>query len=63
MQSITMAKTTCWIKHTKRIKVEKRGDKTGKVLYKLMDNALCGKTMENLRHWFDIRLVSNENTI
>ena len=33
----------------KRIEIEKNGDKVGKVLYKLMNNSMYGKTMVNLR--------------
>ena len=45
IQSISMAKTICWIQHSK-----KNGEKDGKALYKLMDNAVYGKTIENLRN-------------
>ena len=49
-----MAKTICWIQHTqKRIEAEKNGDKGEKSLYKLMNNAVYGKTMENLRNRID----------
>ena len=60
-QSIRMAKTICWIQHQKRIKAEKNGDKDWKALQKLMNNAVLGKTMENLRNKIDVKLVSNKN--
>ena len=44
----------------KRIEGEKNGDNDGKALYKLMNNALYGKTMENLRNKIDVKLVSNK---
>ena len=44
----------------KRIEPEKNGDKDGKALYKLMNNSVYGKTIENLRHRIDVRLVSNK---
>ena len=42
------------------MKAEKNGDKYGKGLYKLMNNAVYGKTMENLRNPIDVNLVSNK---
>ena len=52
IQSVSMAETICWIQHTKK--------NSGKVLYKLMNNAVYGKTMENLRTRIDVKLVSNK---
>ena len=43
----------------KRIEAEKNGDKDGKVLHKLMSNAVYYKTMENLRNRIDVQLVNN----
>ena len=37
-----------WQTHTKKVKLEKNGEKDGKVSYKLMNNAKYDKTMENL---------------
>ena len=44
----------------KRIEAEKNGDKYGKALCKLMNNAVYGKTMENLIKRIDVKLVSNK---
>ena len=60
IQSISMAETICWIQHKKRIEAELNGHKDGKALYKLMNNAVYGKTMENLRNRTDVRLVTCE---
>ena len=46
--------------HTKKIEAEKNGDKYGKALYKLMNNAIYGKTMENLINRIDVKLVNNK---
>ena len=36
------------------------GDKGGKELYKLMNNAIYGKSVENLRNRINVKLVNNE---
>ena len=56
-----MAKTICWIQDTKRTEVE---NNDGKVLHKLLNNAVYGKTMENLEsiesNRINEKLVSNK---
>ena len=42
-----------------RIEAGKNDDKRGKALYKLMSNAMFGKTMKKLRNRIDVKLVSN----
>ena len=41
-----MAKAICWIPNTKKNRSRENGDKDEKALYKLMNNAVYGKTME-----------------
>ena len=55
-----MTKTICWTQYTKTNRSRKNVDKDGKALYKLMTNAVCGKTMENLRNRIDVKIVSNK---
>ena len=43
----------------KRIDAEKNSCKLGKALYKLVNNAVYHKTMEQLRNGIDVKLVSN----
>ena len=44
----------------KRIGTEKNGDKDGKALYKLMNNAGQSKAIKNLRIRIHVKLVNNE---
>ena len=44
----------------KRIEAEINDDKNGKALYKLMSNAVCGKTMDRLRNVIGVKLVNNK---
>ena len=50
-----MAKTICRIQHKR-----KNGDKDEKALHKLMNDAVYGKTMKNLRNRINVKLLSNE---
>ena len=42
------------------MEAEKNGDKDGKALYRLMNNAVYGKAIENLKNRIDVKLVSNK---
>ena len=44
----------------KKIEADKNGDKDRKVLYKILNNAVNGKTTESLRNRIDVRFVSNK---
>ena len=44
----------------KKIEAEQNGDKDGKALHKLMNNAVYRKAMENLRNKIYVKLVSNK---
>ena len=48
---------------TKKIEAEKNGDKDAKVLYKLINNLLYGKRMEDARNRNDAKLISNKKGI
>ena len=43
-----------------RIEPEKNGEQDGKVFQKLMNNALYGKTMENLKNKINVKLLNIE---
>ena len=65
-QSITMVKTIYWIQHKQKNRSRKNGEKDGKVLHKLINNAVYGrkkkkKKKKNLRNRIDVKLVNNEN--
>ena len=46
--------------HKKEQKQKKNNDKDEKGLYKLMNNAMYGKAIKNLRNRIDVKLVNNE---
>ena len=56
---------SCWMKPYIDLNIEKRkeatrnGDQVGKDLFKLMNNAVFGKTMENLRKRIDFEIVTS----
>ena len=47
----------------KRIEAKKKWRQRRKSIVKLMDNAVYGKVMENLRNRIDVRLPSSKKTI
>ena len=60
IQKITMIKTIYWIQQAKKNRRRKNGNKDGKALHIVMNNAVYGKTVENLRNRVDVKLVNNE---
>ena len=48
------------LKTQKTIQAEKNNDKNGKALYKLMNNAIKGKTKENKRNEISEQVVKNK---
>ena len=52
----------CWIQHTGKNRSRKNGDKNGKVK-KLMNNAVYGKTMENITNRIVVKLVIKNKAI
>ena len=42
------------------MEAEKNSDKFGKAFYKLMNNAICDKTMEKVKNRIDVKLASNK---
>ena len=51
-----------WLNSYVKFNTKKRIDaeKNGKALYKLTNNTVYGKTMENVRNRIDVKLVSNK---
>ena len=51
-----------WLNSYVKFNTKKRIDaeKNGKVLYKLTNNTVYGKTMENVRNRIDVKLLSNK---
>ena len=47
----------------KRMEVEKNRDKDGKLLYKLMNNAIYGKIMENIRNRIYVKLINSKKRL
>ena len=47
----------------KRIEAEKNGNKDGKALRKLTNNAIYGKTIQKLKSRINVRLVNNKIVI
>ena len=56
---------SCWMKpyidlnREKRKEATNRGDKAGKKIFKLFNNAVFGKTMENLRKRINLEVVTS----
>ena len=48
------------MKTQKSVEAEKNKDNDRKALYKLMNNAIYGKTLENLRNRINVKLLNNE---
>ena len=44
----------------KKIEAGKKNDKDGKALYKLINNAIYGKTIENFTNRINVKVVNNE---
>ena len=49
--------------HKKEQKQKANADKDGKVLYNLVNNAVYGKTMENIRNRINVKLLSNKKSL
>ena len=45
------------------MEVEKNRDKDGKLLYKLMNNAIYGKIMENIRNRIYVKLINSKKRL
>ena len=62
IQSISVAKALCWIKHKERIQADKKWWERWKSLVKINEhmNFIYGKTMENVRNRINVKLVSKK---